>query len=446
MGKKVRIQLAPGDRDRLEALIANGNTPQKHVRRARIVVLAGDGIGTDEIQRRLAVSKPTIRRWRTRYVEAGVDGLCRDKTRPPGKAPLGTEVVNRVLEKTLTETPPHATHWSLRTMAKAAGIAPSSVGAIWKAHGLKPHLVATFKLSNDPRLAAGDGEHARYLNSRWTIEVHCAHLCRLIGGTRSLAAIDDAAVAAYVTRRRAHVAPGTVNRELQTLAAIFARARDIWQADFGVMPHWRRHRLPTPEPRDRFIAPAEAHRLIACAADHLKGPIAFALMTGARRANVLGLDWSQIDMTRREITFAIKSQRPGGKRLVLPMSDELFLFLANRGPSDAGPVFTYAPPGGTPRPIKKFRRSFATACRRAGLANLTFHDLRHTFATWKLDADVPLDVVQHLLGHAKLATTQRYAHRTHDQRRAAMNVGATLTPAVGTHGAHSPAGIADKTS
>ena len=153
MGKKVRIQLGLGDRDRLEALIANGNTPQKHVRRARIVALAGDGIGTDEIQRRLGVSKPTIRRWRTRYVEAGVDGLCRDKTRPPGKAPLGVAMVNRVLEKTVTETPLDATHWSLRTMAKAVGIAPSSVQAIWKAHGLKPHLVTTFKLSNDPRFA-----------------------------------------------------------------------------------------------------------------------------------------------------------------------------------------------------------------------------------------------------------------------------------------------------
>ena len=153
MGKKMRIQLASGDRDRLEALIANGNTPQKHVRRARIVLLAGDGIGTDEIKRRLGVSKPTIRRWRTRYVEAGVDGLCREKTRPPGKAPLGADVVNRVLEMTVTQTPPDATHWSLRTMAKAVGIAPSSVQAIWKAHGLKPHLVATFKLSNDPRFA-----------------------------------------------------------------------------------------------------------------------------------------------------------------------------------------------------------------------------------------------------------------------------------------------------
>ena len=153
MGKKVRMQFAPEDRERLEGLIVNGNTPQKHVRRARIVLLAGAGIGTDEIQRRLRVSKPTIRRWRTRYVEAGVDGLCRDKTRPPGKAPLGAAMILRVLEKTVTEVPPDATHWSLRTMAKAVGIAPSSVQAIWKAHGLKPHLVATFKLSNDPRFA-----------------------------------------------------------------------------------------------------------------------------------------------------------------------------------------------------------------------------------------------------------------------------------------------------
>ena len=122
MGKKVRIQLASGDRDRLEALIANGNTPQKHARRALLVLLAGDGIGTNEIQRRLRVSKPTIRRWRTRYVEAGLDGLCRDKTRPPGKPPLGAAVVSRVIAKTKTETPPDATHWSLRTMAKAVGI------------------------------------------------------------------------------------------------------------------------------------------------------------------------------------------------------------------------------------------------------------------------------------------------------------------------------------
>ena len=147
MGKKVRIQLAPGDRDRLEALIANGNTPQKHVRRAQIVLLA------DHRDSAALAREQADRSALANDVEAGVDGLCHDKTRPPGKPPLGAAVVSRVIAKTKTETPPDATHWSLRTMAKAVGIAPSSVHAIWKAHGLKPHLVATFKLSNDPRFA-----------------------------------------------------------------------------------------------------------------------------------------------------------------------------------------------------------------------------------------------------------------------------------------------------
>jgi transposase len=89
MGKKVSIQVAPEDRDRLEALIANGNKAQKQVRRARIVLLVGDGIGTDEIHRRLRVRKPTIRRWRTRYIEAGVDGLCATRRGRPARRRWG---------------------------------------------------------------------------------------------------------------------------------------------------------------------------------------------------------------------------------------------------------------------------------------------------------------------------------------------------------------------
>ncbi len=79
-------------------------------RRARLVLPVGGGIGTDEIQRRVGVRKPTIRRRRTRDIEAGVGGSCRDQTRPPGTAPLGAEVFNQVLEKTLAQAPPDATH------------------------------------------------------------------------------------------------------------------------------------------------------------------------------------------------------------------------------------------------------------------------------------------------------------------------------------------------
>ena len=147
MGKIERIRLAPGDRERLERLVRDRNTPQKVVWRARIVLMAGDGVGAVAVARQVGKS---VRRWRRRYAVAGVDGLLKDATRPPGRQPLPTETIKRVVDLTLHETPPNATHWSERTMAAKVGIAPSSVHKIWKAHGLKPHLVATFKLSRDP--------------------------------------------------------------------------------------------------------------------------------------------------------------------------------------------------------------------------------------------------------------------------------------------------------
>ena len=84
----------------------------------------------------------------------GVDGLLKDATRPPGRKPLTARKIKQVVNLTLNEKPPDATHWSERTMAARAGIAPSSVHKIWAAHGLKPHLSKTFKLSRDPNFVA----------------------------------------------------------------------------------------------------------------------------------------------------------------------------------------------------------------------------------------------------------------------------------------------------
>jgi transposase len=100
--------------------------------------------------RRTGKSKPCVWRWQERYIEEGVDGLLRDKTRPSRVPPLSEDVKLAVLTKTASETPPDATHWSRASMAKAVGISPSSVGRIWRAAGLKPHRVDTFKVSNDP--------------------------------------------------------------------------------------------------------------------------------------------------------------------------------------------------------------------------------------------------------------------------------------------------------
>jgi Integrase core domain. len=130
--------------------VADRNTPRKVVWRAGIVLATADGLGTMAIVRRTGKSKPCVWRWQERYVAEGVEGLLRDKTRPARKKPLSAEVKLKVVSMTAKETPANATHWSLRTMGKAAGISHTSVQRIWAEAGLKPHLVRKFKVSNDP--------------------------------------------------------------------------------------------------------------------------------------------------------------------------------------------------------------------------------------------------------------------------------------------------------
>ena len=144
------LYLNPDDRAQLQSLLTDRNTPRKLVWRAEIVLATADGHGTNEIIRRATTSKPTVWRWQERYLDAGVDGLKRDKTRPSRVPPLPRETRLKVIAKTVQETPPNATHWSRALMADAVGISPSSVGRIWAEAGLKPHLTRGFKVSNDP--------------------------------------------------------------------------------------------------------------------------------------------------------------------------------------------------------------------------------------------------------------------------------------------------------
>jgi transposase len=154
MHERTNIQLSAADRKKLESVIANRNSPQKHVWRAKIVLLTADGHGTAEIMRATGKAKMVIWRWQERFGEKGVAGLWRDKTRPSRIPPLSPEVAERVVALTLAGPPPTASHWTGAAMAKAAGISVSSVQRIWRAHGLRPHLVRRFKLSNDPQFAA----------------------------------------------------------------------------------------------------------------------------------------------------------------------------------------------------------------------------------------------------------------------------------------------------
>ncbi len=149
----ISLHVTANDRERLLAVVGNRNSPQKHVWRARIVLLTSEGLGTVEIMRQAGVAKTAVWRWQERFMRAGVDGLLRDKTRPPRIPPLGAEIVARVVQLTLTDPPGETTHWTAPAMAKASGISVSSVQRIWRSHGLQPHRMRQFKLSNDPRFA-----------------------------------------------------------------------------------------------------------------------------------------------------------------------------------------------------------------------------------------------------------------------------------------------------
>ena len=100
------------------------------------------------------MSRPAVWRWQKRYAEAGVEGLLREKTRPPGVAPVPTAVVAKVLALTCSEPPGEVTHWTGRVMAETVGLSLRTVQRIWDANRLAPHRLRTFKRSNDPAFAA----------------------------------------------------------------------------------------------------------------------------------------------------------------------------------------------------------------------------------------------------------------------------------------------------
>lgn len=154
MRKGIEIEVGAADRSRLEAVVADRNSPQKHVWRARIILATVEGLGTAAIMRRAGVSKPCVWRWQARFAEEGVDGLLRERTRPSRIPALPPAKVAWVIDRTLEDPSGETTHWTASAMAREAGISESSVRRIWRAHGLAPQRIRSFKLSRDPAFAA----------------------------------------------------------------------------------------------------------------------------------------------------------------------------------------------------------------------------------------------------------------------------------------------------
>ena len=147
------VELSPEQRQTLQQWARSRSLPLRQVERAKIVLLAAEGREDLEIAAALGVTNQKASRWRKRFLQSGLAGLEKDAPRPGRTPSIPAATVQRVIRKTTQEKPADATHWSTRSMAAAVGISAASVRRIWRAHGLKPHLVETFKLSNDPRFA-----------------------------------------------------------------------------------------------------------------------------------------------------------------------------------------------------------------------------------------------------------------------------------------------------
>ena len=148
-----QVELDADQRSRLEAIVQSRKLPAHLIERSRIVLLAAAGCRNKQIAAELNLTPEKAARWRKRYLQLGLAGLEKDAPRPGRKPRITAKLVRELIAKTTQQTPPNATHWSTRSMAAAMGISAASVRRIWRAHGLKPHRTATFKLSNDPRFA-----------------------------------------------------------------------------------------------------------------------------------------------------------------------------------------------------------------------------------------------------------------------------------------------------
>jgi transposase len=147
------VILTPEQREALRQHARSRSHAMRVVERARIVLLAAEGRQNQEIAAVLKITEKKAARWRGRFLALGLAGLERDAARPGRPATIAAATVRCVVRMTTQQKPPNATHWSTRTMARAVAISEASVRRIWRSHGLKPHRVRRFKISNDPAFA-----------------------------------------------------------------------------------------------------------------------------------------------------------------------------------------------------------------------------------------------------------------------------------------------------
>ena len=144
------LAISDGQRDVLEVLSASRTAPHRQVQRARVLLMASEGMSNTLIAKRAGITPVTVRSWRARFESEGLSKFGRVAAGRGRKPQIPQEEIDRIVDLTRNTVPEGQTHWSTRTMARRAGVSKDTVQRVWSSLGLKPHLVKTFKLSNDP--------------------------------------------------------------------------------------------------------------------------------------------------------------------------------------------------------------------------------------------------------------------------------------------------------
>jgi integrase len=317
----------------------------------------------------------------------------------------------------------------------------------------KAGRAAPTSTASPPRFTLGEAL-GRYWETRGAhvasaddIRLHSQTLIRELGNDTPLSRLSTRDLEDYVARRRVRKvkdrqtgkvrlvdrANASINRELGLLRSVVIAAKH-WRVATPEI-EWRRVMLQEPDKAQTILTPEKETELFAALRTDYWPLVRFALISGVRLENAIGLRWDQVDWQGRAITFRVKSRRPGGKLLVLPLTEALAMLLAGERGRNLELVFTYQCRQTRNEPHRRVRRYKGTrypfthdGWRRdwdrarvaIGLPALRFHDLRHTAATRILAVCGNLNVVKEMLGHADIATTARYANSDTSQVRAAM--------------------------
>ncbi len=220
------------------------------------------------------------------------------------------------------------------------------------------------------------------------------------------------------------VSKSTINKELKILKSVFNRAKKLGIYN-GEIP---KIDLFKDEEREilRYLTPEEAERLINACPDWFKPVVIFALNTGLRAGEIFSLTWDNVDFENRVIRIESKSTKTKDV-YTLPMNDVVYDLLLQvkkeQEEKDINHGYVFTNSKGLPYRYedKTYRRVFKTACKRAGIENFRFHDLRHTFASWVAMKSRDIYAVQKLLNHKDIRMTKRYAHLTQEYLRDVVN-------------------------